>query len=763
MAEQPLVRVLGIRHHGPGSARAVMAALEELQPEVVLIEGPPEADGLVEYLANPELQPPVALLAYRNDDPAAAAMWPFAQFSPEWQALTWAVGHGATVRFMDLPAAIVLADPAEEDPDLLGLAEDPESDEDRDADGERMRSDPIAVLARAGGYDDPERWWDDVVESRRDGDPFDAITQAMAAVRESAPPQRSPQAQLREDRREAQMRKVLRAVIKQGPRSIAVVCGAWHAPALSGKLPPATKDNALLRGLPKTKISMAWVPWTHSRLGLWSGYGAGVESPGWYHHLFSATDQVIERWMTKAATVLRDHDLPVSSAHVIESVRLADALAALRDRPLAGLSEVSDAAEAVLCEGRRPLAQLINSEVVIGERLGTVPDEVPVVPLEADFRAAAKAARLKPSATERELVLDLRTPTDRRRSVLLHRMSIIGVDWGERVATGGIGTFKEGWAVLWQPELSVKLIEASLWGTTLVSAAEYRLSQRSDDLATITQAISAAIVAELPGVLPQLMRSLDARAARTNDVLELLAALVPLVEAQRYGDVRGTDTQALATVARGLLDRACAGLGAALGGLAPEAAEQARERIDDTHRVVPLLPGAKQVWIETLQTLLDRADLPPGISGRVVRMLLDGGQVSVDEAGDRLHAALSVGSSAAEKALWAEGFLSGGPLLLIHDERLLALVDEWLGELAEIEFLDVLPLLRRTFGAFSPPERRELNRVAAGVERATISDEPEIDLAAAAGVLQTVRSILTPSSTPAGAERFGSVDGGVHV
>jgi len=26
----------------------------------------------------------------------------------------------------------------------------------------------LATLAAAGGYDDPERWWDDVVESRRD-------------------------------------------------------------------------------------------------------------------------------------------------------------------------------------------------------------------------------------------------------------------------------------------------------------------------------------------------------------------------------------------------------------------------------------------------------------------------------------------------------------------------------------------------------------------------------------------------------------------
>ncbi|SCF92528.1 hypothetical protein GA0115260_104393, partial [Streptomyces sp. MnatMP-M27] len=43
--------LLGVRHHGPGSARAVRAALEACAPRVVLIEGPPEADAIVRLAA----------------------------------------------------------------------------------------------------------------------------------------------------------------------------------------------------------------------------------------------------------------------------------------------------------------------------------------------------------------------------------------------------------------------------------------------------------------------------------------------------------------------------------------------------------------------------------------------------------------------------------------------------------------------------------------------------------------------------------------
>ena len=35
--------LFGIRHHGPGSARSLRLALEALKPDIVLIEGPPDA------------------------------------------------------------------------------------------------------------------------------------------------------------------------------------------------------------------------------------------------------------------------------------------------------------------------------------------------------------------------------------------------------------------------------------------------------------------------------------------------------------------------------------------------------------------------------------------------------------------------------------------------------------------------------------------------------------------------------------------------
>ena len=106
------VHIFGIRHHGPGSARSLEHALARLAPDIVLIEGPPEADALIPLAADAAMRAPVALLVYRPDAPRRAVYYPFAEFSPEWRAMRYAIGRGIPARFIDLPQAYQLIDEA---------------------------------------------------------------------------------------------------------------------------------------------------------------------------------------------------------------------------------------------------------------------------------------------------------------------------------------------------------------------------------------------------------------------------------------------------------------------------------------------------------------------------------------------------------------------------------------------------------------------------------------------------------------------------
>jgi hypothetical protein len=697
-------RLYGIRHHGPGSARAVVQELERQRPSVLLVEGPPEADELVRWVADAGLEPPVALLGYAADDPRRAAFWPFAVFSPEWQAIRWAVSHGVPVRFFDLPFAYRLSG-------------------EQDAGGEdapRRPVDPIGELAAAAGYDDPERWWEDVVEHR--GMPaFEAIAEAMTAIRDGSPEDPDDLA------REAYMRTVLREV-RRTHDEIAVVCGAWHVPALTRKV--AIKDDtALLKGRKKAKVTFTWVPWTYGRLASWSGYGAGVRSPGWYHHLFTSTDEVVPRWLVDAAGVLRAEGVPTSSAHVIEATRLAEALATMRGRPLAGLAEVTEAAEAVMCDAEPLRVELINKRLVVGERLGGVPDDMPAVPLAKDLAAEQRAVRLKPEALERALDLDLRKDTDLRRSRLLHRLRTIDVPWGEpETASRGTGTFREQWRLRWQPEFAVRLVEGSMYGTTVASAATAKVTRAADEaetLADVTALVETCLLADLGDALTPVLAALDVRAALDADVGHLMAAIPALARTLRYGDVRRTDVAGLATVTTGLLSRICAALPSAVGSLSDEAAKLLRNRIDGVHAALGLLADddLRERWLTTLASLAGRADLHGLLAGRLTRLLLDAGRLDAAQARRRMRLPLTVGTAPAHAAAWVEGFLAGGGLLLVHDDALLDLLDGWLADIPANAFDDVLPLLRRTFGAFEAGERRAIGERVAG-SRSGQADSP---------------------------------------
>ncbi|WP_327688520.1 DUF5682 family protein [Streptomyces tubercidicus] len=798
--------LLGVRHHGPGSARAVRAALEHCTPSAVLIEGPPEADELVPLAAQEGMRPPVALLAHAQDDPGRAAFWPLAEFSPEWVAMRWALAHDVPVRFIDLPAAHSLAwgddegtadgETADESPADAGTANeapaieapakeaktDGETGGQEDASGTEVRIDPIGVLAGAAGYDDPERWWEDVIEHRGSGGgggagdggagadalaPFAALAEAMGALRETY----GDGGHDRDPVREAHMRLRLRAARREFGDDVAVVCGAWHVPALAQRT-TMTADRQLLKGLPKVKTAVTWVPWTHQRLSRRSGYGAGIASPGWYGHLFSAPDRPVERWLTKVAGLLRAEDYAVSSAHVIEAVRLAEGLATVRGRPLAGLTELDDAVRAVMGDGTDAPSSLIHDRLVVGEVLGEVPEDAPAVPLQRDIARSQRTLRLKPEALERELELDLRKETDAGRSRLLHRLRLLGIRWGEPTRSrGSTGTFRETWRLRWEPELSVRVAEAGIWGTTVLAAATAKAVSEAagaGGLAEVTALAERCLLAGLPEALPVVMRTLSDRAAMDADVGHLAQALPALVRSVRYGDVRGTDAAALREVATGLAERIFVGLPPACLGLDADGAAEMRGHLDATHQAVGLLgrPESERQsegrplrarWAGVLRAVSEREAVPGLLRGRATRLLLDDGELGDGGAERLMGLALSPGTPPTDAAGWIEGFVGGGDggMLLVHDTRLLALVDGWLTGVPDAAFTDVLPLLRRTFAEYETGVRRTLGelirRGPARAPRHPAGDAPDaaapgfgpgLDRDRAAAVLPTLRMLL---------------------
>lgn len=769
------IHVFGIRHHGPGCARRLREALDELQPDAIVLEAPADVADVLPLAGCADIRPPVAMIIYPQDNPRLSTVFPLATFSPEWQAITWGTSHGVPVVPMDLPMShrLALDNPVPVDAIKLDPAETGDTGELHDSEDltaeaspefkpslsppQRWRVDPLALLAEAAGYQDHELWWEELIERREDATGlFVAILNAMRAIREEC-----PEASERDLLREAFMRKTIRGVLKSGAQRIAVVCGAWHAPVLDeaaiiGKRDgcKVKQDQERLRKLPKTKTIATWIPWSHARLAYRSGYGAGVQSPGWYAHLWESAKEAPTRWLVDAARLLREQDLGASSASIIEARRLADALAAVRDRRAPGLQELNEAIQTVLCHGDDAPLRLIRRRLELGDQLGTVPAEAPSVPLDRDLKRLQTSLRMKPSVQAKILDLDLRTDNGRERSWLLHRLNLLGIPWGTLTGDASeTSTFHEIWKLVWEPEFSINIIEANIWGNTVLEASTGKVldvARTSTDLPALTRVLDSVLMAALPDAVPAVMQKIQATAAVSTDVLHLMSAVPPLVRVSRYGDVRKTAAAGLEPILVGMVERIVAGLPAACSSVDDEAATQMVGALSQMQGALELLnhPELLDDWRGRLRWLSE-GNIHGLIRGWCVRNLLEQGLIDVQELERLTHLALSRSVNPGTAAAWISGLLRGSGLLLLHQDALWGVMDRWLCELSEEVFLETLPLLRRAFSDFSPAERRQMGAKLKRLNPTSVSstgtlsvEEREINHERAVLVLPVLAQIL---------------------
>ena len=779
--------ILGVRHHGPGSARRVRERLEALRPDLILVEGPPEAEELLGQVAREGMKPPVALLAYEPTNPQNAVFYPFAAFSPEWQAMLYAATQGTELHFFDLPliyrlaqtevkaeetseaspseaptdeATEELSTPPTEQTESSTSATDEESlvevsaalpPDEEELEDAFTSPDPFDVLAEIDGLSDGEAWWNLRIESSPDGaEVFEAVSEAMTALREAFPERTSEHDLVRE----AWMRKQIREAERAGDRVIVVICGAWHAPALEARAKIKVKeDNERLKSLPKTKITCTWIPWTYDRLSLYSGYGAGITSPGWYDYLWHHPEDDGTLWVSRMAKHLRRKNMDTSVAHVIETVRLAHATATLKEYPRALLEDYSQAAITVMGFGDPILLDLIKEELVIGNRLGSVPDDVPKVPLLVDIERQQKRLRLPFTSEIKTVTLDLRKPLDLEKSIFIHRLDLLGIGWGTERGVSGKGTFKEQWELYHKPEQIISIIERAVWGNTLQQATEAYMSHQAMEAQSIrrlAELLDEAIPADLPGLVTMMTKRLDELSASAVDVGEMLDTIPKLIRILRYGSVRALDFSHLEGILRVMVARSVAGGLQACSGIDETAADDLYNSLREVDQALMTLADEelRELWLAFLEELRTSSQVHPLLAGMATLLLNQADRLSSEQIAHSLSYHSSVGMKPLDMAYWLEGFLRSSSTLLLLEDRLWELVNDWICGITAENFHELLPVLRRTFSEYSPAERRNLGEKArhydgkrSSTQSVGMSTEP-LDHAEAARVLPLLHLFL---------------------
>ncbi|MCA9105126.1 MAG: hypothetical protein KDA83_06855 [Planctomycetales bacterium] len=724
-------------------------------PDVVLIEGMSGCEALIKDIVRRETQPPIAILAYTDELPVRTVVYPLATYSPEYQAMLWANEHHAEVRFIDLPADVFLAlnevAPAlevEGDGDQGGVPTTEEMEAaaqeahptDNDEDGtwddsmalefaEKRGPSLYERFAEQAGELDYDSYWERNFEHNLSPDSYRrAALELGNGLRDLD--ESSERWQAENLVREAFMRRRIQQVLDSGvsAEKVVAVVGAFHAPVLGDDWPAMT-DEEFAR-LPRRASRLTLMPYSYFRLSAQSGYGAGNNAPAYFDLMWKsleqgALDDLPHRYLTNVARRLRAAGTHRSTAEVIESVRLARTLSALKQGLAPTLRDLRDAAITLIGQGEVSRVAEALAHADVGTAIGHLPEGVSRTSIQEDFERELKRLRLEKyrSTVKQDLQLDLRENRtaksadaaflDLRRSAFLHRLKALRMEFARpQTAHQQQANWAEHWQLQWTPESEIQLVEAVLLGETIELATSYKFQDVLSKCTSVTEAASvvrAACECQLFASMEQARRRLQELSVETSDFAGIAQAAVELGAVVRYGDVRQFDASSLRPlIAELFVQGSLALLPAALCD-APTAQVRvaAMEQLNRINLEFSELVD-EELWTAQLHRLADRDDRSPLMSGYACAILLERGLLTNEELSREVSRRLSPGISADLGAAWFEGLALRNHYALIGRQRLWECLADYVTSLDDEQFRPAIVFLRRAFGTFSPLEKRQI-------------------------------------------------------
>ncbi len=718
----------GVRHLSPAAAYHLRRALDAASPSLVLVEGPSDLNGQMQWLCHPETQFPAAILAYTKEAPVRTILWPFAIYSPEVQAILWAHEQGVECRFMDLPSSVFLAlkpwlEPVQEENG--DGPEDAEADETAESQEPPTTESVYRRLETLTG-EDHDTFWERTFEQLEGGD-FQAVNNTFGRqLRSASVDSRRDMAETVV--REAYMKRVITQAVNSGtsPEKIFCVCGSFHVAGLEANAPMTDEEE---RTLPQADCCATLMPYSYYRLSSRSGYGAGNKAPAYFELLWDALNgggvkDAAYLYLTRLAAAHRKAGNLVSSAEVIEAVRLAQALAAMRGSRCPTLSDLRDASVTTMGHGNFSELALAAADTEIGKKIGFLPEGVARTSVQEDFYRQLKALHLERFRTAElhRLDLDLREKLnvkseaaalgDLRRSFFLHRLRVLGVHFATLLPSRQQGAnWGEYWELRWTPEAEIEVAESALMGDTVEGAAAFALKERADSSAAINQAAAIfqdAFLCGMPAAAAHalsVLQGLGVDAAAISEVAETASRLSLVV---RYGDLRRFDPAPVVPLIKQLYLRACLTLAGACvcDAKAAPAVTQAMDQLNSLQLSHDFLEEDR--WLNLLADISDRDDLNTRCSGFAMAILLERGKADEALLSREVARRLSPGVPAELGAGWFEGLAGKNRYALIARLSLWRQLDDYLNGLDDEAFRRALVFLRRAFADFSPSEKNDI-------------------------------------------------------
>lgn len=403
-----------VRHHSPAVAIYLEQVINTRKPKVILIEGPHEANHLLQHLVDSQTKPPVAIYSsYRDDDnvlglagiaspashipPRFATWYPMVPYSPEYVAIQAAKRIGAQVVFMDLPhAALIKSAASSTDDDVTAVdeaahdaeavvagpvtapvvdpsvepvlpavqldAEEKTAATEEKADGHQphfnddrliIESEFYQTLAQVAGYRSWDEAWDSLFEVRKFKDVEEfryELATFCAAARATAHPGRVSSDGTLE-RERFMLHTIKQTLMDKGIEPADAMVVCGGFHLFLNR-----EDQLPPPPMPAGTVFATIVPYSYFRIWEKSGYASGNRAPQYYQTLWKFArdkqiDQTLVEHVVAVLTAARKLGEPVSSADAIAICHHAEMLARLRGRELPVLDDIHDALITCCCKG----------------------------------------------------------------------------------------------------------------------------------------------------------------------------------------------------------------------------------------------------------------------------------------------------------------------------------------------------------------------------------------------------------------------------
>ncbi|AYB00139.1 DUF5682 family protein [Lachnoanaerobaculum umeaense] len=700
------MKTFGIRHFSPAGAYFLRQFLDEIKPALVLIEGPADFDFLIDDIVSKKLVPPFAIMAYTKEAPIDTILYPFAEYSPEYQAILWAMENNKECHFFDLESDII-----------LGLDKKNDDIQEEEIISETNSKKSIKI--------DMEGFWERNLEQSED---MQGYRSGSALFGESLRKDTNSDDKsfIRDIVRESFMKRKIKEYIEKGfdTEKIVAITGAFHTSAIES-LEGAMSDKEY-KELVRRESNVTLMPYSYYRLSKRTGYGAGNAAPSYYELLWQGflngdTTYHERKYLSTLAKYMREHGGIVSSAQVIEATRLARELAIIRGGSVPTLEDLKDAS--ITCIGGGSFGDMAMgfAETDIGKKIGSVPQDAMQTSIQSDFTSKLKQLKLEKykELVATPLQLDLRENLrvkskesaflDLNRSFFLYRLVVLGIDFAQiKRSNQDNATWAENWILQWTPEAEIQIVESVLKGDTIADAVAFVLSERlleATKISEIAEVIEAAFNCGLPKIVEGAKRSLDEMANGTISIHDIAGTVSKLSNMISFGDIRKLDREPLVPIVKRLCIRAALMLvgESTCDDIAAATLADDIQKIHNVFMVQDFLD--ESLWIDKLMELSNRDDLNTKISGLATAILLDVGKIDEPTLRKEVSRRLSIGMPAELGANWFAGLSMRNHYALIGRLTLWESLSEYLDTLDEEEFRRSVVFLRRAFVEYSAKEK----------------------------------------------------------